>query len=198
MDHATIDPALKTWVASLTGVPVACVLWENEPRVQHNGQLGLLRWVSEAPLGLDAEAWEYDEDAVDTLAELTPSVHGDRRAVLQVDVETNDQRPGYDAQLLAQRVVDRCRAPSSRAALAALNVALAGVGPVLRTDYPFDDRMVARASVELTFNAVSHYEDTAGQTATIASVDIDATVIGAGGLEVADSISPGGTFNGPE
>jgi hypothetical protein len=33
MDHATIDPALKTWAAALTDVPVACVLWENEPRV---------------------------------------------------------------------------------------------------------------------------------------------------------------------
>lgn len=195
MDLETIEPGLLAWLATLTGVPAACCVKQSASRPVHAGQLVLAQWTSLTSVGLDAEEWEYDEDAVDPLTELSPSLHGDRRAVLQVDVETNDQRPGYDAQHLAQRIVDRCRAPSSRATLEALNVGLASVGAVRRTDYPFDGRMIARATVELSFNAVSHHEDTEGQTATIESVEVDAEVTGSAGTELPDTVDAGGTFS---
>ena len=194
MDLETIEPGLLAWLAVLTGVPATCCVKLNAARPVHNGQILFMQWLSATPVGLDAEEWEFDEDAVDPLTELTPSLHGDRRAVLQVDIETNDQRPGYDGQHLAQRLVDRCRAPSSRTTLEALNVALAGVSGVRRTDYPFDGRMIARATVELTFNAVSHFTDTAGQTATIESVQIGATVTGSAGTALPDTVDSGGTF----
>lgn len=195
MDLATIEPGLLAWLATLTGVPATCCVKVNASRPVHTGALVLIQWVSIPQVGLDAEEWEFDEEAATALTELTPSLHGDRRAVLQVDVETNDQRSGSDASHLAGRIVDRCRAPSSSATLEALNVALAGVGPVRRTDYPFDKRMIARATVELTFNAVSHYTDTAGQTATITSVEIGATVTGSAGTALPDTVDSGGTFS---
>jgi hypothetical protein len=55
--------------------------------------------------------------------------------------------------------------------------------------------MTARATVELTFNAVSHYTDTAGQTATITSVQIGATVTGSAGTALPDTVDSGGTFS---
>ena len=198
MDLATIEPGLLAWLSTLTGVAAACCVKANASRPVHAGQLVLAQWLSVTPVGLDTEAWAYDEDAASALTELAPSVHGDRRAVLQVDVETNDHRPGYDAQHLAQRIVDRCRAPSSRTTLEALNVGLAGVSSVRRTDYPFDGRMIARATVELSFNAVSHYEDTTGQTATVTSVEVGATVTGSAGSTLPDRVDPGGTFDGSE
>lgn len=196
MDLATIEPGLLAWLATLTGTQAALCVKANavRPVVPAGSALVLMQWVSVAQVGLDAEAWEYDDAATDPLTELTPSLHGDRRATLQVDVEVEDQRAGSDASAVAQRVVDRCRAPSARATLEALNVALAGVTPVRRTDYPFNGRMVARATVELSFNAVSHFTDTAGQTATVTSVEVDATVTGSAGTALPATVDSGGTF----
>jgi hypothetical protein len=194
---ATLEPGLLTWLSTLTGTAAALCVKANasRPVVPAGAALVLIQWVSIPQVGLDATAWEYDDDAPTALTELTPSLHGDRRPVLQVDVEVEDQRSGYDASAIAQRIVDRCRAPSSLTALGALNVALAGVAPVRRTDYPFNGRMTARATVELTFNAVSHYTDTAGQTATITSVQIGATVTGSAGTALPDTVDSGGTFS---
>jgi hypothetical protein len=200
MDLSALEPALQDWVATLTGVPRAACLWENAPRVQHAGQLVLLSWVSMVGVGMDATEWDYDADAgvVDPLTELTPVVQGQRRAALQVSVEAHDQRPGVNATALAQRVVDRAQAPSSLAALAAANAGLASVGTVRRTDYRVDGRMVARATVEVGFNLTSHFIDTAGRTATIDAVEIDATVEGSSGSDLPDTADGGGTFHGPE
>jgi len=200
MDLETLAPALLDWVSALTGVTRLCCQWENDSRVQHNGQLVLLRWVSQAAVGLDATEWAYDADAgaVDPLTELVPTVRGERRAVLQVDVEAHDQRPGTNATALAQRIVDRAWAPSSLARLHAADAGLAGVGTVQRADYPVDGRMVARAIVEVNLNLTSQFTDTAGATATIPAVEIDATVTGASGADLPDTADGGGTFHGPE
>lgn len=196
MDLATVEPGLLSWLATLTGAASALCTKANatRPVVPAGSALVLIQWVSFAQVGRDAEQWEYNDAATTAVTELTPSLHGDRRAVLQVDVEVEDQRAGYDASMVAARIVDRCRAPSSHATLEALNVALADVGPVRRTDYPFNGRMVARASVELTFNAVGHFIDTAGQTATVTSVQIGATVTGSAGTALPDNVDSGGTF----
>lgn len=197
MDLATIEPGLLAWLSTLTGTALALCVKANaaRPVVPAGAALVLIQWVSIPQVGLDAEEWEYNEAAATAVTELTPSLHGDRRPVLQVDVEVEDQRAGYDASAVAQRVVDRCRAPSSLTALEALNVALAGVTGVRRTDYAFNGRMTSRATLELTFNAVSHYTDTAGQTATITSVQIGATVTGSAGTALPDTVDSGGTFS---
>jgi hypothetical protein len=197
MDLATIEPGLLSWLSTLTGAASALCAKANatRPVVPAGSALVLMQWVSIPQVGLDAEQWEYNDAATTAVTELTPSLHGNRRPVLQVDVEVEDQRAGYDASAVAQRLVDRCRAPSSLTALEALNVALAGVGAARRTDYPFNGRMVSRASVELTFNAVSHYTDTAGQTATVTSVEIGATVTGSAGTALPNNVDSGGTFS---
>lgn len=197
MDLAVIEPGLLAWLAALTGVEASCVVKANAARPVHNGSLVLMSWLSSVGVGIDTTSWEYDADAATALEEMTPSVTGERRAVLQVDVEVYDQRAGYDASHVAQRVVDRARAPSSLAALAVLNLGLAGVSDARRTDYPADGRMVARATVEVSINATSLYTDTAGQTAPIESVTIGATVTGSSGSALPNSVDGGGTFDGP-
>jgi len=185
VDLATVEPALSALVARATGITAACVQWENAPRVQHNGSLALLSWVSETSIGHDETQWSYtDVGEGDPLTEMTPTARQRVRAVLQVSVEVHDQRPGVNASAIAQRIPARLRAPSFVAEIAALGLGLANVGDVRRADYEVDDRFVSRTLVELTFNAHTTFVDEAGRNAAIATVEIDATVLSAGGAEL--------------
>lgn len=199
MDHATLDPLLLALVARATGITATCVQWDGDPRVQHTGSQALLSWVSVTSLGHDGTVWDYDAaaGAVDPLTEMTPTQHGRRRAVLQVSVDVHDQRPGYNASTIARRLPDRLRAPSFLAEIAAMGLGLASIGDVIRADYESDDRLVSRALVELTFNAHATFVDTAGQNASIATVEIDATVTSAGGTELPATLA-GDTIHAPE
>lgn len=201
MDLATIEPGLCAWVASLTGITAALVTFENAPRPQFtSGGRALLSWVSMVAKDTPGVEWDYEDQGEegDALDEMTPTVTGDRVLVLQVGVETIDHRPGYSASVLAQRLVDRAHAPSSDAALEALNLGLADVGAPQRADYPADGRMVSRAVVEVRFNASFAFTDTDGRTASITSVEVGATVTGANGSALPGSVDSGGTFDGPE
>ena len=201
MDLATIEPGLCAWVASLTGIAAALVTFENAPRPQGApGGVALLSWVSMPAKDTPGVLWDYEDQGVDgdALNEMTPTVLGDRVLVLQVGVESQDHRPGYSSSALARRISDRSHAPSSDAALEALNLGLADVGAPQRADYPFDGRMVSRAVVEVRLNASFAFNDTGGRTASITSVEIGATVTGANGSALPDSVDSGGTFDGPE
>lgn len=191
MDHATIDPALKTWAAALTDIPVACVLWENEPQVMHNGALVTLRWVSEVTAGVDATHWTFAENA-DPLREMTPTTTGNRVAVLQVDIEVHDQRPGVNAGAVASKARTRVYWPRLLAQLAAVNLAVASVGQVLVTDYEVDDHMVSRRSIELRLNGVASETDADGATSYIATVGTTGHVTNPAGTELPSQIQPGG------
>jgi hypothetical protein len=198
MDHATLDPLLKTLVARATGITAACVQWDGDPRIQHTGSLALLSWVSVTALGHDGTVWDYtDVGEGDPLTEMTPTQHGRRRAVLQVAIDVHDQRPGVNASTIARRLQDRTRAPSFVAEIAAMGLGLAGVGDVIRADYESDGRLVSRGVVELTFNAHAVFVDTAGRNARIAEVEIDATATSAGGTTLPDTLA-GDTIHAPE
>lgn len=198
MHLETIEPGLCAWIATLTGIAVALVTFENAPRpMDAPGGRATLSWVSMAAKDTPGVVWDYDAGAVDALAELTPTVLGDRVLVLQVGVESIDHRPGYSASALAQRIADRAFSPSSDAALEALNLGLADVGAPQRADYASDGRMRSRAVVEVRLNASFAFTDTDGSTSSIASVTADATVTGSSGSPLPDSVDSGGTFNGP-
>jgi hypothetical protein len=197
VDLATVEPALSTLVARATGITAALVQWENAPRVQHTGSLALLSWVSETSIGHDETRWAYtDVGNGNPLTEMTPTVRQRVRAVLQVSVEVHDQRPGQSASAIAQRIPARLRAPSFVAEIAAMGLGLAAVGDVRRADYDVDDRFVSRALVELTLNAHTTFVDTDGRNASIAQVEIDATVLSAGGTTLPATLA-GDTIDGP-
>ena len=198
MDLSVVAPALSALVARATGITAALVQWENEPRRQHNGSLALLSWVSTPSIGHDETAWAYtDVGEGDPLTEMTPTTRQRVRAVLQVSVEVHDQRPGVNASAIAQRVPARLRAPSFVAEIAAMGLGLADIGDVRREDYDVDGRFVSRALVELTFNAHTTFVDEAGRNASIAQVEIDATVLSAGGAELPATLA-GDIIDGPE
>lgn len=193
MNHATLDEALKTWAAALTDIPVACVRFENEPEVRHNGACVVLRWVSEAAVGVDATHYTFAPDA-DPLREMTPTTTGNRVAVLQVDVETLDQRPGVNAHAVATRAQTRARWPRLLAMLAAHEVALVSVGQLATTDYPVDDRYASRRTFEVRLNAVARETDADGTTSYIATVEPTAHIDDPAGDELPAAIQPGGTL----
>lgn len=190
MNLATIEPALVTWAAALTGVEVGCVLWENAPRVRHNGRLVLLSWVSRTGVGIDSTAWTYAANA-DPLAEMTPSTEGNRELVVQVSVEvTTDQRPGYNAAALTERARARIRWPRALAMLEDAGLALATVGPATQADYPADGRLVSRSLFEVRFNAVASEADVDGRTSYIATVGATGTVKEPDGTDVPSTLQP--------
>jgi len=191
VDHATLAPALLDWVAALTGVTRLCCQWENDPRVQHNGQLVLLRWVSEVAVGVDAPRWDYAADP-DPLAEMTPTVEGNRQLALQVDIEVHDQRAATNAHAIASRARTRVYWPSLLAQLRAVGLAVARVEQVQVTDYAVDGRMVSRRSFDVVLNAVSAETDTAGATSYIATVTTVGTVTRPDGGAIDPDIAPGG------
>jgi hypothetical protein len=191
MDLAAIEPGLLDLAAALTGVPRAFCLWENAPRVQHRGQLVLLRWVSEVAAGVDAVTYAYAAN-VDPLLEMTPTVSGNRVVVVQLDVEVYSQAPGVNAHALVSRARTRLYWPSALAQLEALELALVGAEQVVVTDYEVDGHMVSRRTMDVRLNAVSRETDAAGATSYIATVQTVAAITHPDGSPVAASIAPGG------
>ncbi len=191
MDFAAIEEALRTIVSNCTGIERPCVIFENAPRPRHNGRTALLSWVSMAGPALDSAAWEYAENT-DPLLEMTPSAEGAREVSLQVGVEVyNDARPGHSAAAIAGRARTRLAWPSSLAALAAVDLALATVGASTQADYRGDGgRMVSRRVFEVRLNAVSREVDEAGRTSYIATAEVTGTVVDAASASVSDSIQP--------
>lgn len=190
MDLATIEPALCTLAAALTGVEASCCVFENAPRPRHNGSLVVLSWVSRTGVGEDETLWAYASNA-DPLLEMTPAVKGPRRAVLQFAVEvTADQRPGYNAAALIERARTRLQRPSSHAALNAVTLAFAGVGAARQADYRADGRMVSRSLFEVQLNGAALEADLDGRTSYIATADVTGTVAGPDGTDVPATIQP--------
>ena len=193
MDLAAIAPALLAWASALTGVPASCCQWENDPRVQHNGQLVLLRWVSEIGVGVDATDYAFAANA-DPLLEMTPTTSGNRVAVVQVDIEVHDQRPGVNAHALASRARTRLYWPRLLAMLAEVELAVAGVEQIVVTDYEVEGHVVSRRTMDVRLNAVARETDDAGTTSYIATVETTATITDPAGDDVAAAINPGGTL----
>jgi hypothetical protein len=119
---------------------------------------------------------------------MTPTVGGDRIAVLQIAVETTASWTA--AEIAANRARTLLRAPSSLAALRAVGLALATVGPTTRAPYTADNRRVARSLFEVRLNAVDEQADTDGRTSYIATVEVTGAVVDPAGTDLPDSIQP--------
>lgn len=192
MDLATIEPALVTLAAKLTGVPAAACVWENagRPMAAPGGLTVLLSWVSRTGVGQDGTAWAF-EAGPDPLVEMVPTTHGSRAARWQLAVEvTTDQRPGYNAASIIERARTRLAWPSSLAALEAVELALAEVGTATQADYPADGRMVSRSLFEVALNGVANEADADGRTNYIDTVEVTATVQNAAGADLPSTVQP--------
>lgn len=193
MDLETIEHALSALVATLSGIEALCVQWENHPRVQHNGRLALLSWVSIEGRGTDEVLWAYDPAAPTSATDFTPELVGQRVAVLQVAIESHDQRPGHTARRIAETIRSGFSMPSAVAALKAVDLGLASVGQTIAADYKSDDRFVSRSIVEVRLNAVSRITDTAGATPRIDTVGLTATITDPAGTALPASLQPSGS-----
>lgn len=195
MDLETIEPALRSVLAACTGVELACVLFENAPRVRHNGALVLLSWLDTGGVGgaSDEERWSYTADA-DPLQEMRVTLAGPRQLRLQVSVETLDQRPGHTARALAERARDRLAFPSSLALLRAAGLAFVRATPAANADYRVDGHWVPRSLFEVQMNGAAAVEDTAARTSYIATAEVTATVTRPDGSPVDTHVSPSGTI----
>lgn len=193
MDFEAVEAGLLDWASVVTGVERACCQWENEARVQDNGRLCLLSWVSSVGFGTDDRAWVYAANA-DPLLEMTPVISGPRSYVLQISVECIDQRSGHTARASLERARERIQAPSALARLKALDLAYADLGTVLTTDYAVDDHLVSRCTLDVTLNASGSFTDTDGRTSYIATLALSSTVTRPDGSAAPSAAIPGGTI----
>lgn len=192
MNLLVIEPALCTLAAAVTGIALPLCVFENAPRPQSpDGRMVILSWISRTGVGQDGTRWDYAADA-DPLEEMTPTVQGSRECVLQFAVEiTANQAPGYNAAAILETARTRLSRPSSLAALEAVNLALATIGPGTQADYLGDNgRMVSRSLFELRLNGHASEADPAGRTAYVATVVATGEVEQIDGTTLPDNIQP--------
>lgn len=192
MNLTTIEPALRTLASNITGIALPLCVFENAGRPQSpDGRMVILSWISRAGVGQDGTRWDYAADA-DPLLEMTPTVQGSRECSLQFAVEiTADQRSGYNAAAILETARTRLSRPSSLAALEAVDLALATVGPGTQADYPdVNGRMVSRSLCEISMNAHASESDPDGRTAHITTIGATASIEGASGTDLPVSIQP--------
>ena len=191
MNLLVIEPALCTLAAAVTGIAAGLCVFENAPRPQSpDGRMVILSWISRTGVGQDGTRWDYASNA-DPLLEMTPTVQGSRECVLQFAVEiTADQRAGYNAAAILETARTRLNRPSSHAALEAVALALASIGPGTQADYLSDSRMVSRSLFELRLNAHASESDPAGRTAYVATVVATGEVEQIDGTTLPDNIQP--------
>jgi hypothetical protein len=188
-DLTTVQTALKTWVRSLTGIASTdVVLFENEPRVHHNGTLVLLSWLSDVGVGTHETRYEDSEEAPPA-PNMTPVLVGCSLITLQISVETHSQDPAIpSARVLSMRLRDRVRRPSSLALLASLNLGLVSVAPIRQVDYRVDRRMVARMIVEVGFNATSFDRDTDSSVGSLETIEVTSVITAPSGDPVSSDL----------
>lgn len=193
MNLAEIETALRSIAATVTGVTSALCVFENAPRpMSPNGVTVLLSWVSRTGIGVDSTSWEY-ASASDPLDEMTPTTKGAREAVVQIAVEViADQRAGHNAAAIVETARTRIRWPRVLAALEAVDLALATVGPATQADYTADGRLVSRSLFEVRLNGLSTATDTEGRTSYIATVEAVAAITAPDGTTLPDPIQPAG------
>lgn len=176
MDYEALQLALAAWVAALTGLDPAVVVWENDPRPLTDGVVALLAWLAEPTVGVDETRVE-DTGAAIPAPDLSVTVVGCRTLTLQVALETFRQDPAAPhARALASALRARLRTPTSLAALRAANVGLIGAGDATRADYRADGgRWVARVALDVRLNATTFVRDAA--TPSIAAVELTSTFV---------------------
>lgn len=137
--------------------------------------------VSESTWGRDEERPAYDPSAQipgDTyagpgapLGGVVYAVNGNRELVIEVTCDRfNQSQPAYET---LQRVRDKLWLPSTRAACAALGIAVSKSRPIMRVDAELDGRAVSRYVFEIVANSMSNASD--APVTTIEATPVDTT-----------------------
>lgn len=157
-DWSAIRSAIETWVASITGLPV---YWRRRPRgwVSEEGGYVLLDTMSHVTRGTDQVVLEYDAAAA-TGSEYTHYQLGQRTFVLEIQVRTWRTSDDVDSLHYTSLVRDSLRLPSTAAAFAAVDVAIARAASEIRIDDTQDDRQMSVSQLDILINAISSRADT--------------------------------------
>lgn len=153
MNDATIRPVLLAWVAAITGINAALVVWVDQPRPFAPSPIALVEITSSQSIGTDQTV--YDQDTTPTLdadnvpGDLIPAVTGMRQLVVQIAVEGDSLADGDVAHAYLERARRRMRWATHRASLRAANLALVNSTGVTTANYTSEDRRVSRAVLDV-------------------------------------------------
>lgn len=158
MIDATLRPVLVAWVAAITGINAALVLWLDQPRPFTPSAYALLEVTSSTALGHDETV--YDEDTTPAVdgdgvpADLLPAQTGMRQFTVQIAVEHDSLADSGVAHVYLDRARRRMRWSTSLATLRAAGMALVSAGPVTTANYTSEDRAVSRAVLDVVLSSV--------------------------------------------
>lgn len=128
-DLTTARTGLRQWFATLAGLELAAVQWEDEPRSMVVGVCGLISPIADRALGMGERQHEY-EPAADEGEELVRAVGGPRVASFSLKLDGYDQRLPEGVFFRMSSVAELMRGEDSVAALRGLGFALVDVtGP---------------------------------------------------------------------
>jgi hypothetical protein len=159
MDFATIRPALKTWVETITGIPDRNVYWFRKPR-GWRGLHAILRMNPPANQGRDAVNYE-DTPGAPAGQEITPIVTGNREFTLQIKVISYSEDDDKMAMYYTDLIHDSLRLPTSIAAFRAVSIGFQQVMSHVDLEEIKDSRDTSVAQIDLRFNADTRLEGTA-------------------------------------
>jgi hypothetical protein len=168
MDWTTLQAAIKSWAALVTGLPV---VWENEARPT------IIRTPGYVILGTPSDITPKGQDWVQTEVigdELRPTVVGQRIFTVSFRVLTRSQLPAQSARYYTERARLSLKMPSVLATLQAAGLAVVRAEPTKQFDAPWDERMESIAAFELTLGAAVALQDIGDDLGTIGSVLLSA------------------------
>lgn len=159
IDWNAIEPALVDVLTSIataqpeTPAPAWRAEWADRPRDLIHPDVGfalVLRVTSVTPIHEDED--RYDEDGTETQC-------GQRRIILNVQVESSENLSTESALNTLERIRTRIRRRSSLAKLAAVDVALIEVGATQNVSARYDGRIWSIGSLDITLCAAVNDTD---------------------------------------
>lgn len=154
-DFEAARTGLRQWFATLAGLELVAVQWEDEPRSMVTGVCGLINILGDRGRGRPERQHEYDP-AAPAGQEIVRRVGGPRELSLSLKLDGYDQRLGRGVFLLMSRVSTRMHGADSLSSLRGMGFALLDVRDVV--NLPRDDahRKYPRAvlDVRLGYTAV--------------------------------------------
>lgn len=159
--------ALMTWLRNIT--QLNNVNWEDQPATYSFGPSASLSFVSIQQFGVPDVMQSFDPDPPDADGDLTPVVASPQAVTVTVAVESP---ASSEAMAIAADARARVWSPSARAILASAHCGLGRVESVRYVPYAADERLVPRATFDVSLNFGTQLADAAGSTATIETVEV--------------------------
>lgn len=179
--------AIRAAVVSATGLAASRVYWGDtkEECAMRLSPSVKLKLRSPQDVGWDEVRYEFDEEE----DKLVPMQCGQRRFVVTVSVEAQDQTDGREAVgALSSTLRTRLQRPSVREALRTSGIALSDVLTTQEHDYSAEDRRVSVGVTDVVFLAAENDVDTSDPGDYISNAELTSSF----------GVLPDITFNVPE